>query len=215
MIVASELALFPECPSYGFTSQPDYLVKIVAREGGYEKRDRKWSQPLHYYEGVPMGPRPQEDIESIVAFWHAMGGTHQEFLFLDYVDYKSCLLDDDPAALDQPLEVLGGGQWRLTKRYEAGASSPASGYETLRTITKPKGSSILIANDSGVVQASSRWTIDEDTGILTVEGSFVGTPASWGGEFYVPCRFDGNLRTQIVNKKIHDLQCSIREVRIE
>lgn len=213
MIVASELAVFPECPSYGFTSQPDYLVKIVAREGGYEKRDRKWSQPLHYYEGVPMGPRGQEDIETIVQFWHAMGGTHQEFLFIDYVDYKSCLLDDDVSALDQPLEVLGGGQWRLVKSYEeAGASTE---YETLRTITKPKGSTILIANELGAVQASSRWTIDEDTGILTIEGSFVGTPNSWGGEFYVPCRFDGALRTQIANKKILDLQCSIREVRPE
>jgi uncharacterized protein (TIGR02217 family) len=207
MIVATTLAVFPECPSYGFSSRPDYLVKIVAREGGYEKRDRKWEMPLHYFDGVPMGPRPQADIENILAFWHAMGGTHQEFLFKDYADFKSCGLDDDATEDDQPLEVLGGGEYRLLKRYATGA------YETFRVIAKPIGSTIVIANEVGTLQASSLWTIDEDTGVLTIEGGFSGTPTTWGGEFYVPARFDGELRTQIVNKKIMDLQVSVKELR--
>lgn len=214
MITPTVLAVFPECPSYGFSSRPDYLVKIVAREGGYEKRDRKWAQPLHYYDGVPMGPRPQADIESIAAFWHAMGGTFREFLFLDYADYRSCGLDDTANYDDQPLEILSVSAWQLIKRYTASAAVTGD-FETLRTISKPIGSTIRIANELGAEQSSTLWTIDEDTGILTIEPGFVGTPTSWGGEFYVPCRFDGDLRVQIVNKQIMDLQCSLKELRAD
>lgn len=211
MITATTLPLFPSCPSYGFSSQPDYLVKIVQREGGIERRDRKWEEPLHFYEGAPMGPRPQADIEAIARFYHAMGGTHRRFLFKDFADYRSAALDDDITPLDQAFVDLGGGQYQMVKTYE----DESSIYSTIRTIRHPVGSTIRVANTLGAEQASSRWTINEDTGILTLDGSFVGTPGAWGGEFYVPCRFDAPCRTEIVEFKIFSLVCTIREVRPE
>lgn len=209
MITVTTLPTFPTCPTYGFTSQPDYLVKIVTREGGFERRDRKWSQPLHYYEGMPTGDRPQRDIETLLKFWHAMGGTYRKFRFKDWADYKSCGLDDEVEAIDQPVALVSGspGGYQLYKRYDH------EGLEQLRKITRPNGSTIKIANHLGAEQPSSSWTIEEDTGLLVPNGGFVGTPAGWGGEFFVPCRFDSQFKTEIVNYKIMNLTVSIREVR--
>jgi uncharacterized protein (TIGR02217 family) len=206
-ITATSLPVFPDCPSYGFSSQPEYLVKIVRREGGIERRDRKWQEPLHYYEGAPLGPRPQADIEAIAEFWHAMGGTHQRFLFKDYADYKSCYIDDSIAHTDQSLVSLGGNDYQMVKTYTSGSIT------TTRTIRHPIGTTVRIGNNSGTEQVSSKWTIDEDTGILTKGGTFSGTPTTWGAEFYVPVRFDGPLRVEIVENKIFSLVVTLREVR--
>lgn len=209
MITTTLFEEFPTCPTYGFTSQPDYLVKITQREGGYERRDRKWSQALHTYDGVPLGDRPQADIEAIVNFWHAMGGMAEKFRFKDWADYSSGPLDMDTTPLDQPI-IIGDGspsQFQLNKQYLVGSKI------TNRTIQFPNGATIRVANEAGIEQASSAWTLEEDTGILTPNGGFVGTPNSWGGEFFVPCRFNGPLKVEISNFKILTLSVSIIEVR--
>lgn len=207
MITATTLPIFPVCPTYGFTSRPDYLVKITSREGGYEKRDRKWAEPLHYYDGVPMGPAPQADIEAIASFFHAMGGIHQRFLFKDFADFRSSALDLPITALDQGFVDLGGGLYQMVKTYATGA------YSTVRTIRHPIGSTVTVANNSAAVQSAADWTVNEDTGIVTIGGGFTGTPGAWGGEFYVPCRFDGDLSVEIVEKEIMSLGVTIRELR--
>ena len=209
MITENEYPIFPACPSYGFSSQPDYLVKITSRESGRERRDRKWAEPRHRYEGTPLGPRPDEDIQQILEFWHAMGGNHSQFMFLDYADYKSCRVGREPAQDDQGFVAIDATHFQLAKQYAFG------GKTTTRTIRHPIGSTLLVQNNLGVLQDASKWTIDENTGILTKGGSFTGTPGGWGGEFYVPVRFDGPFRTEIVDKKIHSLSVSMIELRPE
>ena len=209
MIVATTLETFPNCPSYGFSSQPDYLTKKVMREGGQERRDRKWANPLHRYNGTPMGPRPQEDIERILNFWHAMGGEFEAFRFRDYVDYKSCALAAEPAAIDQPITPGPGSPagYQLTKRYTVGSRVQE------RPIYRPDGATIRIANELGVEQAANRFTVYEDTGLITPNGLFVGTPTFWGGLFYVKVRFDGPFAPEIVDQKIQSLTVSLCELR--
>lgn len=210
-IIATTRPTFPGCPTYGFTSRPEYLVKVIQREGGYERRDRKWSEPLHFYDGAPMGDRPQADIEAIAAFYHAMGGTWGQFRFKDWADYKSCALDFDPTPLDQPFVLINGspGGYQLSKTYNA------TGLQTVRYIRAPVGSTIVVANTLGATQAPSSYTIEEDTGLLTPGIGFTGTPGSWGGQFYVPCRFAAAIAVEITNFKIMNLACSIKEIRPE
>lgn len=211
VITATALQIFPQCPTYGFTSRPTYLVKAILREGGYERRDRKWAEPLHFYDGMPIGEKPQADIEAIAEFFHAMGGTTERFLFKDYADFKSCRLDETVATADQPFALTDDSpqEYQLVKAYTVGS------LQTLRTIRHPIGATLRVENDSGVEQAASRWTIDEDTGILTTGGTFVGTPGHWGGEFYVPCNFAADIAIEISNFKIMSLTCSIKELRPE
>lgn len=204
-IVPDTLETFPECPTYGFTVEPRYLVKAIERDGGNERVDRRWSRPLSFYTAVPMGDRAEEDAQNVLVFWHAVGGMGGRFRFKDFADFKSCKVNEEPTAYDQPFEVSTGPTYQLIKAYKYGSLTQ------LREIIKPVGLTMLVANDSGAIQTD--YTIDEGTGILTPGGTFVGTPASWGGEFDVYVRFTSNLSLALSQNKIQNISFTLRERR--
>lgn len=209
MITTTLLETFPACPTYGFTARPGFLVKIVAREDGSERRDRKWEQALRVYDGVPLGDQREADMYAVYNFFLAGGGTHQRFRFKDWSDFKSCAINATPAPSDQPFVTGPGspGAYQLVKQYVHGSRV------TQRTIYHPKGDTIRVQNTLGAEQPSSAWTIEEDTGLLVPGGSFVGTPGGWGGEFYVPARFATDIDVSIVNYKIQRVTCTLKELR--
>lgn len=199
---------FPACPTYGFTPSPDYLVKTIQREGGYIRDDIKWEEPLHTYSGAPLGNQAQRDIERVLYFFHATKKA-KRFRFKDWADYKSCILDNIPSPLDQPLQLVSGSPsgYQLSKQYLA------LPYITIRTIYRPRGNTIRIANESGVEQNPSTWLLDESTGLLSAVGGFTGTPTTWGGEFDVYCKFDGPPAIELIDFKIQSATVNIIEVR--
>lgn len=210
MITPDLSPIFPSCPTFGFSVKPRLLVKKTALESGRTLRDRKWAQGLRLYEGVPLGQRPQADIERALNFFWAIGGESILFRFKDWSDYKSCILDDDPDPLDQAFSLVSGspGGYRLVKAYTSGV------FTEYRKITRPNGSTIRVANELGVEQAASRWTIDESSGFLIPDGTFVGTPTTWGGEFYVPVAFDeGGTQFELTNHKIQSATVTLLEER--
>lgn len=206
--VVSTYPEFPKCPSYGFSVQPVYLVKVVSREQGYERVDRRWARALHSYTSVPMGDRDEADIYAILTFWHAMGGMKTTFIVKDYTDFKSCQVQQTADELDQPLVFVSTGLYRLVKRYKSGTLTQD------REITCPLGSTITIANTLGALQDAAHYTVDENTGLLKVLAGFVGTPGTWGGEFNVPVRFNSELQVELSNKAIQNLSFSLMEKRI-
>lgn len=216
MTVIRQLALedFPDCPTYGFGTQPQYLVKTVTREEGYERSDLRWERPLIWFTAVPIGARDEADIQNILSFWHAMGGRETTFRFQDWSDYKSCFVGREPTALDQPVVDLGvgsGGEvYRLLKRYSIDGSDSFQDRE----ITQPIGSTITIANAAGAVQSSAHWTLDETSGLLVVDGSFVGVPTTWGGEFVVPVRFNSEFDIEVKDKQIQSVTFQLIEKRL-
>lgn len=205
------MATFPECPGYGFAAQPQYMVNIVAREGGAERVDRRWARPLLVVSASPFSARDEIEIQSILYFWHAMGGRATPFRFKDWTDYKSCQVQSDPTRLDQPIVAValhgGGTAYQLVKRYSYDSHTQD------REITQPDGSTLLIANDSGVLQTD--WSVDEGTGLITKGGSFSGTPNTWGGEFLVCMRFNSELDVQSADNKIQAAQFTLCERRLE
>jgi uncharacterized protein (TIGR02217 family) len=209
MIQEDSTPVFPACPSYGFTADPHILVKIIMREGGFEKLDRKCNQALRKYDGFPTGDRPQDDIEEVLYFWLALGGMSTGFRFKDWTDYKSCRLSDEPSALDQPFSFEAGspGGYRLVKQYTYGA------YTHTRTIYRPVGDTIMVANSVGAVQDPSTWLLEESTGLLQTLPGFTGTPGSWGGEFDVYCRFNAPFVPEISNFQIQRASISLIEKR--
>lgn len=204
-IVPDTLETFPECPTYGFTVEPRYLVKAIERDGGNERVDRRWSRPLNFYTAVPMGDRAEEDAQAVLVFWHAVGGMGGQFRFKDYSDFKSCPTNADTTYLDQPFEVIDASHYQLVKRYTYRSLSQ------LREIYKPVGSTITVGNELGVQQTD--WSLDEGTGILTKGGTFSGTPSSWGGEFDIYARFTTNLSIAITNREIQNINFTLRERR--
>lgn len=210
MLIPDTTEIFPGCPSFGFTSGPRYKVKIIEREGGHERRTRKWSRPLHRYTAVPMGNRIDEEIQEVLYFWHAVGGCTTGFRLKDHADYKSCKTHETPTPLDQPFIVIeeSPGGYQLTKTYNVGS------LEQVREIFKPKGDTIRVANELGVEQPESSWTLDEGTGLLTPGETFEGTPATWGGEFYVYVRFDSELDVTVSEQGIQHCDFAMTEIRV-
>ena len=209
-IIPSDFVLFPGCPSYGFSVQPQYLVKLNTRDGGFENINRRWPRPINVYTAVPMGPADEADIQTILYFWHAMGGRATTFLIKDWTDFKSCPVQNDISAVDQPVETVtlldSTTAYQLTKVYTVGPITQ------VREITQPKADTILVANEDGDPQTD--FTLDASSGLLKPGATFVGTPTSWGGEFYVPVRFDSELDMQVVDKQIQSVNFTLREKRI-
>lgn len=206
-IITDETPVFPKCPGYGFRTDPFFLVKIIEREGGFERVDRKWSQPRRQYDGVPLKDAQLGDVEEVLYFWLAVGGMGGDFRFRDYLDYKSCRTYETPAAGDQPIIANDDspGGFLLVKQYSIGSLTHQ------RRIFRPRGDSIIIANEVNAVQTA--WTLDEETGVLTIGGGFVGTPTSWAGEFDVWCRFNANFSPEISDKDILSADVSVIEKR--
>lgn len=202
--------IFPGCPTFGFSMKPRLLVKKTEMESGRVFRDRKWLQGLRMFEGVPLGNRPQADIEEVMQFFWAIAGESIVFRFKDWSDFKSCNLDDDPLPTDQPFTFVAGspGGYRLAKLYTT------AGLQEYRKITRPKADTIRVANELGVEQAASRWTLDEATGLLTPGGTFSGVPTTWGGEFYVPVAFDeGGTQFEITSHEVLSATVTLLEDR--
>lgn len=207
IIIDDDTPVFPKCPGYGFSVDPFILCKIVEREGGFERVDRKWNQARREYDGVPIPDNALGDIEEILYFWLAVGGMAGLFRFLDRVDYKSCRTYETPTAIDQPVLFRADSPsgYQLLKQYTVGSLTH------VRTIRRPIASSLMVANELGVAQ--SDFTVYESTGLIVPGGGFAGTPTTWGGQFHVWCRFKESFRPQIVNKEILSADVSIIEKR--
>jgi uncharacterized protein (TIGR02217 family) len=202
-----ETPTFPGCPSFGYTATPMYSVTVVRRASGHERRNANWSRPLYQY-GVTVGPRAEADIQELLEFWHAVGGNAVGFRFKDWSDYKSCYVGDTPDPLDQPLVAVTGSPsgYQLTKRYTQGARSQD------REIYKPVTGTIRVADNGTEKTITTDWTVDTTTGLVTLLFTPTG-PLTWGGEFDVPVRFDGEFPVELTSHQVESVAFTLMELR--
>ena len=206
-----ETPRFPGCPRYGYVSEPMYSVSVIERASGVERRNRNWQYPLTRIT-ITVGPSEGGDpaVQELLKFWHAVGGQAYGFRVKDYADYKSCEVGDTPAATDCPLAVVTGAsptEYQLVKRYTYGALSQD------RPIYKPVSGTILIA-DGGIIKTeTTHYTVDYTTGRVTL----LFTPSgalTWGGEFDLPMRFDGNFPVEIISYRQQSVSFALKEIRV-
>jgi uncharacterized protein (TIGR02217 family) len=192
---------WPGCPSFGYTSDPEYRVVITRRASGVEKRNRSWLRPLLKLT-VTVGPRMEAEIQELLEHWHAVGGQALGWRMKDWADFKSCQVQNTISALDQPLVELpdSSGDYQLVKRYAFGIDEDSQPVYQYRDIYKPV---------PGTVVLSGAGTVDYTTGI--VSGSSGGT---WGGEFDIPARYDSNFPIELVDQRIESVTFAIQEIRI-
>lgn len=203
-----ESPILPQCPSFGYSSTPDYSVTPIERASGVESRNRNWAYPLHLFNCV-VGPRLENDVAELLEFWHAVGGTAYGFRFHDGVDYKSCRIGLDPSATDCPLlSVIGESPeaYQLVKRYTFGARTQD------RPIFKPVDGTIVIADNGALKTEAVDYTIDYATGRVSLLFAPVGT-LTWGGRFDVPVRFDSQFPVEVLNKRIQSVAFTLKELR--
>lgn len=200
---------FPICPSLGVQSAPAYLVNVARMQSGSERRNRFWQYPLHRFT-VSVDPRAVDEVQTVLEWWHAMGGMECGFRWKDWADYKSCRVNATVTPLDQPFAAGAGSPlgYQLIKRYTVATRDQD------RVILKPVAGTVRVANGSGDEQASNLWDLDTATGILTPLPGFVGVPTTWGGEFDVPVRFDGSdLPVTLMQDTIHGTSFVLMELR--
>jgi len=181
-----ETPRFPDDIAYGSTGGPEYSTRIITYGAGYEQRDILWSYPRHNYD-VAYGIRKIEDLYVVIEYFHVMRGRGHAFRYKDFMDFKSCAIEDIPTSTDQSTDPDVGDNaeidFQLIKTYTKGAQS------LTRDITKPVTGSITVSLDD--VPQGSGWTIDTTTGIITFSsapGTDVEVKA--GYEFDVPVRFN-------------------------
>lgn len=186
--------VFEICPKFGLVMGITYLVDITEVANGEEYRKEMWFGAKRT-ASVTVGPGPElnDEVQYVIKFYHAHGGPAIGFLVKDASDYKSCTTEGTPAVTDQPVILTDDG-YQLAKLYQDG---PVFRY---RYIQRPKPPIML----------SGGGTVDYSTGL--VAGSSGGT---WGGEFYVPVRFEGEMPIEIMDARIQSATFTLKEIRNE
>lgn len=204
-----ETPSFPLPPGIGYISRPRYSVTGAETSGGNEKRNLNWARVLHDFEFNI--EHAQTNMQGVMDFYHAMGATAFGFRFKDWNDYRSAAPTIALARTDQPLVLITGATYQLTKRYTKGALSRD------RDIKKPVSGTILIA-DAGVLKTeTTHYTINYATGVVTLLYSPAGS-LTWGGEFDVPVRFRDEVEWELTFREdggtfVHAAAIALRELR--
>jgi uncharacterized protein (TIGR02217 family) len=170
---------FPEDISFGAVGGPGFQTDIVIVNSGDEFRNRNWSQARARYEAT-YGVKTPGHASKIIAHFRNAHGMADSFPFKDWQDYQHNDAGGTPV-----FTLLTATTFQLTKRYTSGAATVD------RYIYLPRSATIVVTGGSGA-------SVNYATGVVTVSS---GTPTSWTGEFYVPCRYDSDtLRGQIIDK---------------
>ena len=182
--------IFPTDIKYGSGGGPKFSTRIIRAYSGAEHRNQAWSQALRSYD-VTYGIDSQDKMEAVLEVVEATYGPTTGFLYLDYMDYKTCRTDQDPAQDDQVfLASAVGGETttQIIKNYIKGAQTVP------RDITKPYGTWLIEIN-SVLLTEGVDYDIDYTTGIITWDtgaypsGLTASDTVKGGGQFYVPVRF--------------------------
>ena len=198
---------FPGCPSFGFTWRPRFRNEIIGTATGAEYPFRHWDYPLHDAQ-VTVGPRMDDEIDELLAFFFAVGGSYNGFRVKNHGEFKSCRPSETPAATDQPtidLSDSSDDEVQLVKRYTVASLSQD------RYILKPVAGTIILADSGGIIPPAE-YTLDTTTGRVLFSVAPTG-PVTWGGEFDLPMRFEGDFPIQIIDKRAHTVSFMLEELR--
>jgi uncharacterized protein (TIGR02217 family) len=161
---------FPGSVARGATGGPGFSTQIVTLASGAEQRNVNWYQGRGRWN-ISTGIRNRADMAAVIAHFHVVKGRAYSFRFRDWNDYE---------ATDQIMEQITPTVWQLVKRYNR------SGYEHIRTITKPVAGTVTIKMGGKPVTSSG---IDTLTGRITF-ASAPSSPPLASFQFDVPVRFD-------------------------
>jgi uncharacterized protein (TIGR02217 family) len=149
----------------------------VRVDSGREYINIGWSKTLREYDLgiVPLVREIWQDIETLHEITE--GGAYG-FLMPDPKDAD--VLAGEGVAAD-----LGDGEYQLYKRYLYSVTR----YKD-RVITRPIASRFSLYI-SGVLQTTG-FTLDDETGIVTIASAPAASTVTWTGRFYVPVHFQSD-----------------------
>lgn len=178
---------FPPSISQGAVGGPRFSTTITSLSGGAEQRNINWQKARGEWD-VAHGLKTDEQVEQLLAFFHARNGKAFGFRFKDWSDYRLPRWIDAPGDLVAiPVMFTTNGTTRtiqITKTY-----GDTAGFY-VRPITKPVPGTVQVLHNG--VQTFD-FTVNNATGLLTL-GTAIGATSGHSiavvCEFDVPCRFD-------------------------
>lgn len=192
---------FPSPPGMGTKGGLAFNTSVTQMQGGGEKRNQRWANPLARYEIIVSNAKAIDYYPIVLLFAAAQARTHS-WPFKDPLDSVSGAPGSTIAFDDC---VIGTGDGILTafqavKTYTHGADVYSRKVTRLVTATVKSGV-------DGVEQTEGiDWTVDVNTGILTYVVAPLDTLVVTAGfEYRIPCRFDtDNLGTVFAAPTVSD-----------
>ncbi len=179
---------FPTDISRQSQGGPERRTDIVVLGSGHEERNARWADSRRSYN-AGYGVKSLDDLHAVIAFFEERRGRLHGFRWRDASDWKSCLPEGTPTALDQQIGVGDGlaRAFQLVKTYGS-AFAPWR-----RSITKLVAGSVVVAIDGVAKSEGSDFEVDGVMGVVTFalsETPPAGAVITAGYAFDVPVRFD-------------------------
>lgn len=169
---------FPLLIAEGPQGGPTFSTDVVTLVGGEEQRNQNWSESRHEYE-FSHGIKNSAQFARIGAHFRQARGKANKFRVKDWGDFEATQDEGGALAIEGSTTTF-----QMCKNYGTNV-----GFIEQRKITRPvAGFSLWI---SSVLQTlGGSYTVDIETGIVTIAGAPDPADIAWAGEFDVPCRYD-------------------------
>ena len=146
--------------SYGlFTGGPTYQTNIVITAGGWEQRNANWESSRKMWTASQVGHN-RADTDALIAFFRAVKGRANSFLFRDQTDYIFSLAEG----------ILGTGVGTGMPTYQLYKKVSTGAYSDSQKLTRPvSGTLIAQRNGSGITfgAGAGNVAVNYSTGIFT------------------------------------------------
>lgn len=196
--------------SYGASGGPQFLTEIVTIQGGYERRNQRWSAARRKYD-ARTGVVSAGDAAVLLGFFQARAGRARGFRLKDWADFTSAKDGRSAPSWDDQIIGTGDGvktQFQLVKHYGS------AGVSVARAISKPVSGSVRVG--VGDVEYQTGWSVDTTSGVVTfTQAPANGAVIKAGFAFDVPVRFDTDrLMVQADDEALAKAEIPLIEVRV-
>jgi uncharacterized protein (TIGR02217 family) len=132
----------------------------------------------------------EDQLDKTVDLFHRIGGMAGGFRFRNISDWTSNNYTQDPTMQDQLCEQTGANTYQLIRWYGTPTNTTPR-----RKIKKVVGSSVLLSTyDGNTYTPKMDFTVDENTGIVTVTSPLTSFQTLYAGfRFDVPVMFETDL----------------------
>ncbi len=177
IIVLSDVVLSNSVIAAGVRGKSSFSNSRIAVESGFETINIQWQDALREYElGI---------VPMLLSQWNALRAVHE----ITYGGAYGFLMED-PAehvvTAGSVLEVTPG-VYQLHQRYV----DEGSGRFKDRRITRPRAGSFVL-KQSGLAIPPANYTLDVETGRLTIPAAPDPELLTWSGKFYVAVNFQND-----------------------
>lgn len=157
---------------------PEWSTTVNTTIVGDEQRNQNWVNSRHRYEVSNSIKRNTTDFKDVGDHFRMARGRLHHFRFRDWSDYVC-------ARTEGRVSAITSTTFQLEKHYGA-----ESGFVEERRISRPVSGSLSLWISGVLKTISTHYTVDVETGIITIGAAPDPADVETSFSFDVPCRYD-------------------------